>query len=337
MDAERDDRDTRLASRRAAVAKHQVGDRGQYADSPFAMPLRAWRDVTWRVKAQIAADNLGLISAGVAFYGFLALFPAISVFAIIFGMVVGPSQVTEFMEGVRGVLPAEVFDLIADQLRSVAAEDAGSLSFGLVISVGLSFWSTTKGTKAMLSALNIAYEEREQRGIVSQQLTAVAFALAGLAFLVVSLLLIAAIPAVVAIVALGDVLETVLLLARWPIMFAMLIIGFAVLFRYGPHRRSARIQWLTPGALLSTIVVVGGSIGFSIYVENFGDYNESFGSLGAVVVLLLWLYLSAFASGLGAELNSELERQTRRDSTVGPNRPMGERRAYVADNTVHDD
>lgn len=309
--------------------------RGQQAERPQDIPRRGWKEVLWRVKDEIAKDNLSIVAAGVAFYALFAIFPAISAFVTIYGLVTDPAEVEQQLAPLRDLIPEDAFGILQQQLHSVVDQGGGALSLGLLFSLALAIWSATKGTTAIFTALNIAYEEQEKRGFLSFNLWSLAFTVGGLAFVTVALLIIAAIPAALAIFgSTGGLLETVLLTLRWALMAGLMVVALAVLYRYGPSRARARFQWISPGAIAATILWLVGSIAFSLYVRYFGSYDKTFASLGAVVILLMWFYISAYVVCLGAELNAELERQTHRDSTTGAEKPIGQRGAYVADNKV---
>lgn len=310
----------------------RTGERGEYAASPLAVPRRGWRDVLWRVKDELSDDNLSLISAGVAFYAFLAVFPAVGALVMIYGLAADPQVVVQQLGLFSGVIPASAYSLLLDQLKTLASQEDTTLSLGVLFSLALTLWSATKGFKALMIAMNVVYEEDEKRGFIHLNVLAITLTLGGIIFVIVALTALGLIPVAVEFLGLGEPISTILLLARWPLLLAALMAALAILYRYGPSRRSARIKWISPGAVVAAILWLIASIGFSIYAANFGNYNETFGSLGAVVVLLFWFYISAYVVCIGGELNSELERQTYRDTTVGPSRPIGQRGAFVADN-----
>jgi membrane protein len=310
-----------------------AGARGEEAARPWDIPKRGWKDVLLRVKDEINRDNLSIVAAGVAFYALFAIFPAISALVTVYGLLTDPAELEQQLAPIRDVVPEDAFAILQEQTRAVVSKAAGSLSLGLIFSLALAVWSATKGTKSIFTALNIAYGEREKRGFISSNTWSLAFTLGGILFVVLSLLIIAAVPAALAIFgSAGGTVEFVLLALRWVVMAVLMMVALALLYRYGPSRATARIEWVSPGAIAATALWLLGSAAFSLYVSNFGSYDKTFGSLGAVVILLMWFYISAYVVCLGAELNAELERQTRRDSTTGPEKPIGERGAYVADN-----
>jgi membrane protein len=310
--------------------------RGRGATRPRDIPRRGWRDIAMRVKDQVSEDNVDMISAGVAFYLFFSIFPALLAALSIYGMFADPAQVTQQIEALAAYLPAEVQQIITEQLTQVAAASGQALGFGVIIGIGVALWSAMKGVKALMTAFNIAYDESEDRGFIKFNLIAFALTLFILVFGLVALLLVAVIPPLLAAIGLDAVTEWIVSLARWPILFVLVMTILAFLYRYAPSREQPRWGWATPGAFLATALWLLASAAFSFYIANFGDYNEMYGALAAVVILLFWLYISAFVVIIGAEVNSEMERQTRRDTTTGEEKPMGKRRAYAADTVAED-
>lgn len=312
------------------MVEHRVGERGEYADKPQAIPKRGWMQVLRRVKGEIGNDNLSIVAAGVAFYALLAIFPALAALVMIYGLIADPADVTAQLAPMQSLMPAGAYAILEEQLTSLAARGKATVGVGLLFSLALAIWSSAKGIKALFIALNIAYEEGEERGFLRLNLMALAFTAGAILFVIASIGLIAGLPAALAFIDLGGLFEKLALWLRWPIIALLAIVALAVLYRWGPSRAPAKFRWITPGAVVATLLWLAGSLAFSVYVENFGSYNETYGSLGAVVILLMWFFVSAYCVCLGAELNSELEHQTRRDSTTGPSRPLGDRGAYVA-------
>lgn len=311
------------------MAESRTG--GREADRPSDIPARGWLDIIWRVKGEVSRDNLSIIAAGVAFHGIFALFPALAAVVSIYGLLADPRDVEQQLSAVKDVMPADVHRLIAGQLHSLASGSGTALSVSLVISVLVALWSATKGTTAIMVALNIVYDETEKRGFIRQTLVSLGLTLGGVLFALVALAAIAVLPAVVNLLDLGGVLRWVMTLARWPILGLLVIVALGVVYRYAPSRAPAKWRWITWGAVTATLLWLIASIGFSLYVANFGSYNETYGSMGAVIVLLAWLYISGYVVLLGAELDAEIEHQTARDTTTGEERPMGQRGARMAD------
>lgn len=309
---------------------------GHDATTPWQMPPKAWFSVAKRAWAETGSDNLGLMAAGVAFYGFLALVPLLGAIVLLYGIFAEPSTVFHNMNQLMAVMPAEVATLIGEQLMNVVKTSDGKKGLGLLLAVGLALFGARNGAGAVITALNVAYEEEEKRGFVKLNLLALGITAAAV---------LVAILALVAVAALGH-LETLLpkapdalvVLGKVAAYLMLTLAGAgaaATLYRYGPSRRNARWVWLTPGSLCAALMWLALTIGFGIYVANFGNYNATYGSLGTVVVTLTWLYLSSYILLFGAEINAELEHQTAHDTTTG-DAPLGARGAWVADHVAGD-
>lgn len=316
---------TRIDNRRPPTG------RGREADRPRDIPARGWKDIAWRVYRQIGCDNIDLIAAGVAFYTLLALFPAIAALVSIYGLVADRATVLEHTDKLAGFLPQGAVDLISGQMEAIASQPQGALGLGFVLGLGLSIWGANKAMKSMLSALNVAYDETEKRGMIALNAVSIAFTLGAIVLVLVALGVIIAIPIVMRAMGISGGAGLAVELLRWPILLIVALAGMATLYRYGPSRTEAKWRWITPGGAVAAVLWIAASVLFSWYVTNFGSYNETYGSLGAVIVFMTWVWLSAMTLLIGAELNAEAERQTTRDSTVGPPRPMGQRGAHAAD------
>ena len=306
-------------------------DRGRSAERPGEIPARGWRDILWRVWAQVGQDNVSIIAAGVAFYAIVAVFPAITAFVSLFGLFADPAAVQEQFANLKGVIPAEAWTLLNDQLSAVLSARPRSLGISALVSVLIAFYSAGAGVRALMTALNIAYQEEEKRSFVRFYLIAFLFTL-GMAVLgIVSIGIIITVPVVVNLVELGPLAGAVIKFAPWVALGVVVMISLGALYRYGASRAGPKTRWVSWGAVVATLLWIGASLLFSVYVANFGSYNQTYGALGAVVVLLMWFWISAYIVLLGAELNSEMEHQTERDTTTGSPRPLGQRGAYVAD------
>ena len=305
--------------------------RGRDAEWPSEIPARGWKDVLWRVYQQVLEDRVTLVAAGAAFYLMLAIFPALGAFVSIYGFVADPTSIAGQIEFLQGVLPSGGLDLIYSQLESLAIQDPSALSIGLVLTLAVSLWSANNGVKTLFEALNIAYEEEEKRSFIKLNLVAFAFTLGFMVALIVMIAAIGVVPAILAFVNLGGVSQLLIAVGRWVLVLGMMVAGISLLYRFGPSRERAKWRWINWGSILATLVWLLASIGFSYYLQNFADYNATYGSLGAVIGFMLWIWLSAVILIVGAELNAEMEHQTARDSTTGEERPMGERGAVVAD------
>ena len=307
------------------------GDRGRAAESPSEIPARGWRDIALRVKDEISTDNLSAIAAGVAFYALFAIVPALGALVSIYGLFADPLDVEEQIAAIAGILPGEALEIIKDQLHRAAAGAETKLGFAAFFGIALALWSATKGVSALFTALNVAYDEEEERGFIKLNLVTLAFTAGGVLFVLLAIALVVGVPAVTEALGLWGPIAWVVSIARWPVLAILLVVAMALVYRYGPSRDEAKWRWISPGAVFATVVWVIGSIGFSWYVSNFGGYDKTYGSLGAVAILMMWFWLSAYIVLIGAELNAEMEHQTAKDTTKGTPQPLGTRRAYVAD------
>lgn len=305
--------------------------RGRQADTPGEIPKPGWRDALLRVKENNARDNLSVVSAGVAFFWFLAVFPALAAAVSIYGLVSDPAELTSHLDALSRLAPREAYAIISDQLRSIVTNSGGALGFGFFLGILISIWSSAKGMKALMGALNIAYSETEQRSILKLNAVALLFTLGAILFGLLCLGAIVALPMLFGFLGLSEPFQWAISIGRWPLLAVFIMAAVSVIYRYAPDRENAKWRWISWGAFLSTLLWIIGSLAFSFYVSNFGKYNETYGSIGAIIILLLWFFLSAYAVVIGAELDAELEHQTRLDTTTGEPRPMGERGAYVAD------
>ena len=309
----------------------QTQERGRDADTPRDIPKAGWRDVLLRVKDGIARDNLGLVAAGVAFYFLLAIFPALGAFVSIYGLVFDPTDAQQQISSFSNILPPDARKILLDQMQALTSGTRSALGFGAVFGILFALWSSMRGTMAMMTALNIVYNERESRGFIKLRVVAFLFTLGMVLFLAASLALIAALPPILAQMGIGHWAETAFRILRWPLLAIFVMLMLAILYRFAPDRRNAQWRWVNPGSILATLLWLIGSGLFSWYVSSYASYNETYGSLGAVVILLMWFYLTAYIFLIGAELSAEMEHQTNRDTTEGEEKPMGQRGAYVAD------
>ena len=309
---------------------------GRHAASPGEIPAPGWRAVLARVWSEAISDQVGAAAASCGFYSMLALFPSISVLVSLYGLVADPAAVERQLDPVREFLPAATYELIAGRVRDLASKGGAELGWRLALSLLVALWSAMAATKAIMAALNVAYEEREKRGILRYNLMALAITLCGILGVSLALSIIVGVPAVLGLglAWLGPLAEAAVRAVSFALLVGSVVLGLSLLYRFAPSRADAKWRWITPGSLLAAGLWLVASLLFSFYVSNFGSYDSTYGSLGAVVVALLWFYISAFAVILGAELNAELELQTERDTTTGPERPIGRRGAFVADHVA---
>jgi membrane protein len=315
-----------------------VDRKGHQAVSPGQMPPAAWKDIAARTYKRTWDDNVGLVAAGVAFYGFFALLSLLGLIVLSYGFVAEPKTVIEHMRALTAVLPTDVAFIIGAQLMTAVKASEGTKGFGILLAFVVATYGGTNGAAAVITALNIAYEEKEKRSLLRFYLLAVLLTLGAL---FVALFALAATAAVAALQNLLPQAAPATLVAGKIAGYTLLTLAAAAiaatLYRFGPSREDAQWRWITPGSMLAAVIWLLLTIAFGFYVSRFTDYRASYGSLGAVVALLTWLYLSAYTFVFGAELNSEIEHQTAKDSTTGAPEPMGERGAWAADNVATDD
>lgn len=305
--------------------------RGRNAETPAEIPATGWKDIAFRLKDEIAADRVGLIAAGVAFYGLLALFPAITALIAISGLLVEPNEIVGQLQNLSGVMPEEVITIITKQATAVAGSREGGLGLAAALGILVALYSASKGMASLMQGINVAYDEEEERGFFKLKLVTFALTIFLMIGLLIALLSTLGLPALLAFVDLGQMVELVITGCLWLGLVALTILGLSVLYRYAPSRDAPEWKWASVGAVTGCLMWIVASAGFAFYVSNFGSYNESFGTLAGVIVLLMWFWISAFIILLGAELNAELEAQTRVDTTQGRDEPMGQRDAEKAD------
>jgi membrane protein len=304
---------------------------GQEAETPAQIPPRGWWQVVRRALKESSADHVPMLAGGVAFFGFLAVFPALIAAITLYGLIADPGEVAGQVENLAGTLPQETQPLITDQLNSVVSTSGGALGVSLVVSLLAALWSASSGTGNLIQAVNLAYDEEETRGFFKLRGLALLLTVGAIVFLLVTLTLVAVVPPLLDALPLGAVGLVVAQVVRW-VLLALVVIGaLAVIYRVAPDRDAPRFRWVSVGALVAAVLWLIGSLLFSLYVNNFGSYNKTYGALAGVVVLMLWLYLTSYIVLLGAEINAEAERQTRRDTTKGEPQPLGERGAAAAD------
>lgn len=305
--------------------------RGREANAPTAIPPRGWKDVLWRLYRSIAEDRILLTAAGVTFYLVLALVPTLTAFVALYGLFNDTASVVSQLSLLEGLLPASALGLIEDQLVRLAARPTESLGITLAISLGIALWSASAGVKAMFEAMNVAYGETEKRNFFVLNGVGLLFTLAGAVAALLVTATVVVMPAVLSALFLGNSAEWLVRVAAYAAMLVVMSVGIAALYRWGPSRETAKWRWITPGTALAVIVLGAVSVVFSWYVTNMSDYEAAYGSLGAIIALLTWIWISVTIVIVGAELNSEIEHQTGRDTTTGPTEPLGERGAYMAD------
>ncbi len=305
--------------------------RGRGARHPWRIPGNGWKDILVRTWQAIGRDHIGLIAAGVAFYGLLAIFPAIAVGVAVAGLVTDPQDFIGVLNDLSGALPSAAAGILVGQAAAVAGSDSGGLTLAAAVGLLLALYSASRGVSSLMEGLNVAYDETEKRGFLRRYFTAFALTLVLIAGTILGLTATIIIPAVLAIFGISGGWGGTIAALRWPILLVGTVIGLGILYRFGPSRAHARMSWLSYGALVACLLWLVGTAAFAWYAANFAGYNRTFGALGGAIVLLMWLWLSAFIVLIGAELNGEIEAQTACNSTTGPELPMGRRGAVKAD------
>jgi membrane protein len=309
--------------------------RGRDAEWPSAIPSAGWKDIFWRVWANINEHRVMLIAAGVTFYLLLALFPALAAFVSIYGFVADPVTVADHISFLGGFLPAASLDIIYTQLEALAEQRPEALSFGFVTGFLIALWSANNGIKSMFEAMNVANQETEKRSFVKLNLISFCFTLGAMFLAIAFIFTVGVVPAILALFRLDQFGPMLIAAMRWPVMLLVIITGISLLYRFGPSREYAKWRWLSWGACFASFVWIVTSFGFSWYLQNFADYNATYGSLGAVIGFMMWTWISAMIVIVGAEINAEMEHQTAVDTTTGARRPIGQRGATMADTVGH--
>ena len=305
--------------------------RGRNARTPLEIPPKGWKDILFRVKDEISEDHVGLISAGVAFYSLMALFPAITAVIALGGLLVDPPQIVDMIAELKGIVPEEVLTIITDQAAAVAGSHEGGLGLTVLVGILIAIYSASKGVGSLMEGMNVAYDEEETRGFFVKTLVTLSLTVGAILAVIFGLFVIAGATALAALDRTGQMMEILILLASLAILATLMTLMLAIFYRYGPSRDNAEWAWLTPGTIGACVIWVLASSGFGFYVANFGSYNDTFGTMAGIIVLLMWLWISAYVVMFGAELNAEIEAQTRHDTTVGRDEPMGQRDALKAD------
>jgi membrane protein len=316
---------------RVHLARAKETGRGRQARSPTEIPWRGWLDILWRTAMQASEDRILAIAGGIVFYGLLALFPAITALVSFYGLFATPNGIGNHLSFLQDVMPAEAYSVVQDQVSRVIAKGQAGLTFGFLVGVVLALWSANAGVKAVMDALNIVYEETEKRGFIRLNLVSLAFTVAGIFATLIAVGAVVVVPLLLSWLGLGGLTETILRIARWPTLMVGMLLGLSILYRYGPSRRAAQWRWISLGAVVATVAWCAGSLALSYYLANFANYNATYGSLGAAIGTMTWMWMSAIVILVGAEINSEIEHQTARDTTVGSEKPLGLRGATMAD------
>jgi membrane protein len=308
------------------------GGHGRQADTPQEIPPQGWKDIAKRTMKSIKEDQVPLLSAGVAYYTLLALFPAAIAGVSIYGLVANPDTVRDQINKLTKMLSPSTADLVGEQIRQVTSGAGGALGLATALGILTALWSASSGMKALITGVNLAYDETESRKFVKLRGLALLLTLGAMVLLGVALALIVGFPAV------ANDWPTPLAwtagILRWVLLAVLLVVALAVLYRYAPNRDEPRWTWVSWGSAIATLLWILASVGFSVYAKSFGNYNKTYGALAGVIILMFWLFLTSFVVLVGAELNTEMELQTVKDTTKGPAQPMGERGGHAADHVA---
>lgn len=308
--------------------------RGRSAEAPSEIPARGWKDILLRVYQGVSDDRILANAAAVTFYALLALFPAIAAVVSIYGLLADPNTIAKSLNSVSAILPGGALEVVRDQLTRLTAQGSGSLGFSFVVGLAVSLWSANGGIKALFDALNVVYEEREKRSFIRLNAVSLAFTIGMILFALIALVCVIAVPVVLQ--HLPYVIGSIINIARWPILLVLVAVALACIFRYGPSRSEPRWRWISWGSAFAAMAWLAVSALFSSYAANFGSFNKTYGSLGAVVGFMTWMWLSIIVILIGAKLNAEIEHQTASESTVGQPKPLGRRGAKMADTVGQD-
>ena len=312
---------------------HAIGEQGHGRDAtnPTDLPARGWKDVLLRTKAEVKDDRVPLLSAAIAFYALLAFVPGLIAVVSLYGLVADPADVQRQVSNWLRAAPSDVRNLVTDQLTNITSNAGAGTGAAVVIGIVVALWSASSGMAHLVESTNIAYDEAETRSMVRRRGLALLLTIGAIVFMVAAVALIAVLPAVLDRAGVGTAGKIAVGVLRWLLLPVGMMLALSVVYRYAPDRDAPKWSWVSVGAVVATLIWLAASAIFAIYTGNFAKYNQTYGTLGAVVVLMLWLFITALCVIVGAELNAELERQTERDTTTGPDRPMGSRDAEAAD------
>jgi membrane protein len=306
-------------------------DRGRGATSPSEIPAKGWKDILLRVYRNIGEHRILALAAGMTYYSILAIFPALAALVAIYGVFSDPTSITKHLDQISGFVPGGALDVAREQLTRVTSKGSQALGLTFVVGLAISLWSANAAMKSLFDTLNIVYDEKEKRGFLKLNAVSLSFTVAAIVFVLLALGSVVVMPVVLNYLYLSHFADLLLRTVRWPAMFVCLALALAVIYRFGPSRETPRWRWITWGSAAATVLWLCASGLFSWYAASFGKFNETYGSLGAVIGFMTWLWISAIVILLGAELDSEMEHQTARDTTTGAPKPMGARGAHMAD------
>jgi membrane protein len=328
---EADSREPTSGELRAAQRRAREGNRGRAAETPGDIPVRGWHDIVWRVWGEFNRTRIMSVAAGVTFYVLLSVFPTIAALVSLYGFVADRALIARHLDLFAGFLPTAAIELFGEEITRIAGQPEATLSGAFFFGLLVSLWSANAGIKGLFEAMNVVYGEDEKRSLLAVNVLSLCCTLALIAFILFTLAALVIVPVVLRSVGFTGSSETLLSLLRWPVLSLIVLSGLSALYRYGPSRHNAKWKWVAPGSVLATFLWLAESAVFSWYVAHFGRYNLTYGSLGAAVAFMTWIWLSTIIILLGGQLNAEMEHQTAHDTTVGAAKPLGSRRAHMAD------
>ena len=305
--------------------------RGREATHPKEIPSTGWRDILTRVWHEIGSDHVSMVAAGLAMYALLAVFPGLAAAVAVYGIFASPAQVVEHMQAFSSILPPGTWEIFKTQLQTLTGQNDGSLTIAAIGGLLIALWGAKAGMSALMVATNIAYAEAEKRGFFRETFVSLIFTVAAILGFLLVLSIGVVLPVALEVFGTSNWVQILAGVARWIVLWLMAALGLAVLYRYAPSRERARWRWVMWGSAIAATLWILVSAGFAWYVGSFASYGKTYGALGGVIALLMWFYLSSFTVVIGAEINAEMERQTARDTTEGPEAPLGRRGAYAAD------
>ncbi len=306
-------------------------ERGRFAATPEQIPARGWEDIVVRVWRDISRHRILALAAGVTFYALLAVFPFIAALVAVYSLFADPSTIRSHLDSLASFLPSGAVSVIGDQISLIAAQGRATLGVTTIVGLAVALWSANAGMKAVFDALNIVYEEEEKRGFFRLNAWSLGFTITAVVLALVAIVAVVALPPLIAYLGLPKDVQQWINWLRWPLLLLGVTLAASVIYRYGPSRNEAQWRWLSWGAGLFAIGWLVASLLFSWYTSHFGTFNKTYGSLGAAVGFMTWMWITNIVLLLGAEVNAETEHQTARDTTRGGHKPLGARGATMAD------
>jgi membrane protein len=305
--------------------------RGRFARAPWQIPWRGWRDILVRTYQETLNDRVLALASGVVFYSLVALFPGIAAGVSFYALFADPGTIAKHLSIAADIVPAGTIEMVHAEITRIAARSDGKLTLEFFIGFGIALWSANASMKSLFDALNVIYDETEKRGLIRLNIESLLFTVCAIAGAFIAVAAVVVFPLLLVAFGLTSYDAPLFAFLRWPVMFVLMIVALAVLYRYGPSRRLAKWRWISVGSVFAALSWLAVSSLFSWYLAHFANYDATYGALGAVVGLMMWMWLSAIVVLVGAELNAEIEHQTARDSTVGAEKPLGLRGAVMAD------